>query len=104
MESERSQVGPPQDGDFVLPTLIPGVVDGSVTACVQREGFVSFHLKVGSTQNNTDRWESIEFLVRSEEAQLLLDSISRALAQPCGDKVEAMSVPCCVGVRLHQAR
>ncbi|MGV9265256.1 hypothetical protein ACWDRR_11390 [Kitasatospora sp. NPDC003701] len=75
--------------------VIPGVVDGTVTATLDAEGNVSLHVLVGRHGRNSERCDRIEFILTEENARQLGAMLTNATAARTGP------VPCSVGVRLN---
>ncbi|MFI5808654.1 hypothetical protein [Streptomyces sp. NPDC051561] len=70
-------------------TLIPGVVDGTVTRSVDDEGHVSFHVLVPGAKGHPDSGDRIEIVLVGTDAEQLLSA-----------HTSTPTVPCSVGVRF----
>ncbi|MEV0532348.1 hypothetical protein [Kitasatospora sp. NPDC050463] len=77
--------------------VIPGVVDGTVTATLDAEGNVSLHVLVGRHGRNSERCDHIEFILTEENARQLGAMLTTATATAA----RTGPVPCSVGVRLN---
>ncbi|MEV0219942.1 hypothetical protein [Streptomyces sp. NPDC050704] len=73
-------------------TMIPGVVDGTITPSVDAEGNVSLHIVVRGAGNRADGSDYIEIVLTGSDARGLLSVPMRG---------ETVPVPCSVGVRLQ---
>lgn len=82
------------------PTRIPGVVDGGVSAALDAEGNISFHISIGDTDG---RGDYVELIVSRDHAaelgELLLAGAHSAAPVPRA----TLPVPCSVGIRLVPA-
>jgi len=75
--------------------MIPGVVDGTVSASADAEGNVSLHILVGGYGRNSELCDRIEFVLSEEHARRLAETLAAGPAAATGP------VPCSVGIRLN---
>jgi hypothetical protein len=80
--------------------MIPGVVDGTVTASSEPDGTVSFRIAIG---DRTGRGDYVELVVSGEHAGQLGATLLTASAE-AGAGTGAATVPCSVGIRLSSGQ
>ena len=73
-------------------TMIPGVVDGTVTSCVDADGNISFRIAIGESGLRPEKADHIEVVLTRQDARALLSAPDRSAP-----------VACSVGVRLNSA-
>ncbi|MFL6128783.1 MAG: hypothetical protein ACJ73E_06940, partial [Mycobacteriales bacterium] len=86
-------------------TLVPGLVDGLVTAVVEDDGSISIHLRIGSPGTHREDCPHIEFVLDREHAGTLGETLLRA-RRPHTSPADAETppVPCCIGIWLDPAQ
>ncbi|MFC7813277.1 MULTISPECIES: hypothetical protein [unclassified Streptomyces] len=73
-------------------TVIPGVVDGTVTSCVDADGHVSLRITIRDSGLRPEEADHIEVVLTQQDARALLPAPERSAP-----------VACSVGVRLNSA-
>ncbi|MGW1837893.1 hypothetical protein [Streptomyces sp. NPDC002067] len=87
---------------MTAPAVIPGVVDGTVTASTEPDGTVSLRITIGP---HTDDCDYIELIITADHATriatTLLSTANSAAPRPGpADTPGTTTAPCSVGVRL----
>jgi hypothetical protein len=90
--------------ESVRSALVPGLVDGVVTAALDQDGSISVHVTIGAPGLYQEEHAHIELVFEREHAAVLgetLLGVRGPRAAPADHKTPP--VPCCIGIHIDFA-